>query len=66
MQISYNSSLLKQGSPEMAQLMEAVRHGVIVVVDGGGDLPASTQYGNHSSAHTHHDVVWQRVVEDLT
>ena len=41
------------GFPEMAQLMEAVRHGVPVDVDGGGDLLASIQYGNHSSAHTH-------------
>ena len=37
------------GFPEMAQLMEAVRHGVPVDVDGGGDLLASMQYGNHSS-----------------
>ena len=29
------------GFPEMAQLMEAVRHGVPVDVDGGGDLLAS-------------------------
>ena len=49
----------------MAQLMEAVRHGVPVDVDGGGDLPSSMQYGNHSSAHTHYDVVWQRLVEDI-
>ena len=35
-------------------------------VDGGGDLLASMQYGNHSSAHTHYDVVWQRLVEDIT
>ena len=36
------------------------------MVDGGGDLLASMQYGNHSSAHTHYDVVWQRLVEDIT
>ena len=54
------------GFPEMAQLMEAVRHGVPVDVDGGGDLLASMQYGNHSSAYTHYDVVWQRLVEDIT
>ena len=50
----------------MAQLMEAVRHGIPVDVDGDGDLLASMHYGNHSSAHTHYDVVWQRLVEDIT
>ena len=54
------------GFPEMAQLMEAVRHGVPVDVFNGDDLFASMQYGNHFSAHTHYDVVWQRLVEDIT
>ena len=54
------------GFPEMAQLMEAVRHGVPVDVFGGDDLFASMQYGNHPSAHTHYDVVWQRLAEDIT
>ena len=56
----------QRGFPEMAQLMEAVKHGVPVDVDGGGDLFASMQYGNHSSAHTHYDVVWQLLEEDIT
>ena len=66
MQISYNSILLKQGSPRWHSWVEAVRHGVPVDVDGGGDLFASMQYGNHSSTHTYYDVVWQRLVQDIT
>lgn len=50
----------------MDRLLGAVHSGVPVDVEEGGDLEASMKYSNHSSAQTHHDVVWQRLVEDVT
>lgn len=65
-----NADLIQQyfsqkGFVEMDTLMGAVRNGVPVDVEKGGDLAAAMQYGNHSSAHTHYDLVWQRLIDDI-
>ena len=54
-----------KGFADMGRLMETVRHGVPVDVEDGGDLLEALRYGNHPSMHTHSDLVWRRLVEDL-
>ena len=51
--------------PEIAALLTALSPGVPVDVKPGGDLHAELSYGNHRSAGSHCDAIYEELVYDV-